>query len=127
MSQQPSGSNDQSELREIVEKYSTIQANIRALRARNDRDGAIEEAQRGFAMLEEHTQGFAYSTDAANNLASLLGEGGQWAQAEPLFEVCAQVREKTLGTYHPSTATAFMMLGIAKLQLSKFDESERFL
>ena len=79
MSQQPSGSNDQSELREIVEKYSTIQANIRALRARNDREGVIEEAQRGFAMLEEHTQGLAYSTDAANNLASLLGEGGQWA------------------------------------------------
>jgi tetratricopeptide (TPR) repeat protein len=113
--------------RDAIHQYSLIQARIRALRTNNDLEAAIVEARQGFALLEAQLQGLAFATDAANNLGMLLGESGHWSEAEFLLEQSARVRERSFGTNHPGTATAFMNLGIAKLQLNKLVESERLL
>jgi hypothetical protein len=41
-----------------------------------------------------------------NNLALLLRDQGELAQAKPLFERALAICEKVLGPEHPATATA---------------------
>jgi tetratricopeptide (TPR) repeat protein len=77
--------------------------------------------------MEQKQDGLAYFLTAAHDLAALYGAIGDWKSAEPIFAKSHYVRGRVWGADHENTATAAMMLGVARYSLANYAEAEKLL
>jgi len=118
---------ENSRIEVILQQYEIIRHEVLELKRGGNLPAAIAKARKAVDFLEQQQDGLAYLIDAANNLAALYGEAGDWSSAEPIFEKCRYVREKVCGPKDKDTATALMMLGVAKYSLRKYSDAEALL
>jgi tetratricopeptide (TPR) repeat protein len=114
-------------LQDVLELYRARRADLIELRRRGENTHFLAKCKQLFDFLEARQDGLAYLIEAAMDLASAYGEIGDWASAEPIFEKCVAVRGAVCGPCHETTATALMMLGVAKHGLHKYTEAESLL
>ena len=60
-----------------------------------------------------------------NNLAGLYHALGKYAQAEPLYQRSLAIREKALGSEHPSVATSLENYGDLLRKMGRDEEAEK--
>ena len=111
----------------VVAEYRSLRLEVIELRRAGHLSAAIERATHSVEFLEHHQEGLAYLIEAAHDLATLYGAVGDWASAELIFEKCRYVRDGVCGPRDKDTATAMMMLGVAKYFLHKYPEAEALL
>src|SRR5262245_57568262 len=115
---------DSKHVLQIREEYDVHRLRIRELRNAKDWPAAIAQATKAFEYLEQQHEGLAFLFEAAIDLATLYSSSGDWASAEAILDQCVQVRQLVCGPTAKETATAVMMLGVAKYSLSKYAEAE---
>jgi len=114
-------------VRGVIQLYRARRAELVELRRRGESTNFLAKCKQLFDFLEARQDGLAYLIEAAIDLASAHGEIGDWASAEPIFEKCVAVRREVCGPRDETTATALMMLGVAKHGLHKYSEAEALL
>jgi tetratricopeptide (TPR) repeat protein len=59
-----------------------------------------------------------------NNLAGLYDAQGNYSKAEPLYQRALEIKERKLGSYHPSVATSLENLAILYRATQRTVEAE---
>jgi len=118
---------DKEQLDVVLARYQALRQEVLELRRSGDLAGAIAKAHTAVDYMEQKQDGLAYFLTAAHDLAALYGAIGDWKSAEPIFEKSLYVRGRVWGTDHENTATASMMLGVARYSLAKYPEAEELL
>lgn len=107
----------------VAETLSELGANYRHQHKLSEAESA---GRRALTITEKNSEEDSMEVgDATFNLAIALVEEGKQAAAIPLIQKSLGIFEKTLGGFHPKTASALCILGDSYRSMHAFADAER--
>jgi tetratricopeptide (TPR) repeat protein len=115
---------DREPMEDVVAQYRAWRPKLLELRQHGEHEAALEAAKSAVELLQREAPGLAYVLEAGMDLATMHGVVADWVAAEAVYAECVRCRAAVLGPRDAATATAEMMLGVAKIELARYDEAE---
>ncbi len=92
-----------------------------------DCERCLPHAQICADYIKQNGMNFPEAAQLLNQVGYYFYKRGQYKQAEPLLQLCLQIREQALGQEHPETARILTNLGRLYFVQGKYDQAELLL